>query len=112
MTDELRIELYGLVSPSRHLYGPDSQGGEACRPTVPKATKFEFVINLQTAEALGLDTGATARHRRRGGLTAYPRDAETGQGAAWHHRREIRLDMPHCCRRGSETAGARALVAG
>ena len=41
------------------LCRPHPKGGGTCSLPVMRAAKFEFVINLQTARALGLDVPAT-----------------------------------------------------
>ena len=49
------------------VYGrPDTQGREARRSAGRAATKFEFVINLQTAKALGSTCRQRCSARRRG----------------------------------------------
>jgi putative ABC transport system substrate-binding protein len=50
----LRLQKRGRVAPSRRLRGQDSQGRKAGGFAVVHSTKFELVINLNTAKALGL----------------------------------------------------------
>jgi hypothetical protein len=55
----VRLELCGEISGSGDLHRQDFQGGQAGRPTDRAATKFELVINLKTAKALGLTMSPT-----------------------------------------------------
>ena len=52
-------DIADAVSTSRRLYGPHPQGRQAADLPVVQSTKFELVINLKTAKALGLTVPPT-----------------------------------------------------
>src|ERR1700716_1610740 len=51
----LRRQFRAELSPGRNLHGPHSQRREARRPAGGAVDRFELVINLQPAKALGLE---------------------------------------------------------
>ena len=54
-----RCARAAAVSSGRHLYRSNPQGCEAADLPVLQSTKFEFLINLQAAKALGIEVPAS-----------------------------------------------------
>ena len=52
--DKLRARPVGFLSRSGHLRGADFKVEKPAELPVMQATKFEFVVNLKTAKALGI----------------------------------------------------------
>jgi ABC-type uncharacterized transport system substrate-binding protein len=53
------VAFYRRLSPGSVLCRSYPEGREGLRPPVQAPTKFELIINLKTAKALGLDASTT-----------------------------------------------------
>ena len=55
----MECEFFCHLSPGSRVRGQDPQGFKPADIPIEQATKFEVVINLKTAKALGLDVPPT-----------------------------------------------------
>jgi hypothetical protein len=54
LVNQLWTEPHGCVSASRQVRRKDAQGAKPADLPVEQASKFDFVVNLKTPNALGL----------------------------------------------------------